>query len=412
MPLKTVGMGSFGAVVVTFAVAWFYLSPTLRFAGLYPYRPIENFNTENCSVERGLQACEKMVLHSPSGFLYLACSTPTSRIQWTPALDRLERPRLPTDPEQDYIAVLDTSLPLSSHPYRKLRLTNLPTTDPKWRGVNVHGIDVVESDTEPNMLWVYLINHRPPMPPFIASEHGADSCVEIFKTTVGGDSLEYVRTVENPEFFITPNDIVGQADGTGFWTSNDHTTKVGLKRKLLSLFVHEGLGITYCHVEKGCNYAITGLPNINGMARAPKNLQKEGKDYFYAVGYGGSGKVFVLERQSDNSLVQVDEVQTEYVLDNPSVDSQGTIYVAGFPRPLNMISGPYMDDPVNNINPSIALRATVNPAAFFGDKYKVERIFETDGSVVSGSTSAVWDEKHNLLWITGVASTGLAACKL
>jgi hypothetical protein len=46
----------------------------------------------------------------------------------------------------------------------------------------------------------------------------------------------------------------------------------------------------------------------------------------------------------------------------------------GFPRPLNMISGPYMDDPVNHINPSIVLKASVNPAAFFGDRYKVERV--------------------------------------
>jgi arylesterase/paraoxonase len=169
----------------------------------------------------------ELVLHPSSGNLYLACSTPESRVKWTPALDRLEKPRLPTDPEQDYVAILDTSLPLSSQSYRKMRLTNLPLTDPKWRGINIHGMDVVDSDTEPNVLWVYLINHRPPLPPSTPAE-GADSCVEIFKTTVGGDSLEYVRTIEGPEFLITPNDVVGQPDGEGFWTSNDHTAKVGL----------------------------------------------------------------------------------------------------------------------------------------------------------------------------------------
>jgi hypothetical protein len=51
MPLKAVGLGS---LVVVSAVAWFYLSPILLFAGLFPYRPIENFNVENCSVERSM----------------------------------------------------------------------------------------------------------------------------------------------------------------------------------------------------------------------------------------------------------------------------------------------------------------------------------------------------------------------
>jgi hypothetical protein len=76
------------------------------------------------------------------------------------------------------------------------------------------------------------------------------------------------------------------------------------------VFQKEGLGITYCHFKKGCEFAITGIPNGNGITRAPKNLQKAGKDYFYAAGYGGSGKVLILERQADNSLVQIDEVQT------------------------------------------------------------------------------------------------------
>lgn len=107
-------------------------------------------------------------------------------------------------------------------------MTGLPTEKPNWRGLNLVGLDVVESDTEKNVLWVYVINHRPPLPPATAKTHGADSSVEIFRTTAGSDTFEYVRTVDDPEYIVTPNDVVGLSDGSGFWVSNDHVTRVGL----------------------------------------------------------------------------------------------------------------------------------------------------------------------------------------
>ena len=93
-------------------------------------------------------------------------------------------------------------------------------------------MDVVPSSSNPSDLFVYLVNHRAPLGDLLAQDVGADSVVEIFKTTVGGDTLTYVTTVDDPVIF-TPNDIVGSPDGRSFYFTNDHGEKVGLVRLLI-----------------------------------------------------------------------------------------------------------------------------------------------------------------------------------
>jgi arylesterase / paraoxonase len=187
-----------------------------------------------------------MVLHEPSGYLYLSCSDPVSRTKWTPAVDIRKQAR--SGLETDFFAVIDTSVSLS---HKKIKISNLPTEDPKWRGLNLVGLDVVESATEPNVLWVYVINHRPPFPPATAERDGADPAVEIFRTKLGSDTFEYVRTVEDPRYIITPNDIVGKSDGSGFWVSNDHGTRVGLVSMALCLSLPKSSNIVVLNSHFG-----------------------------------------------------------------------------------------------------------------------------------------------------------------
>jgi len=88
-------------------------------------------------------------------------------------------------------------------------------------------MDVIPSSTNSSELFVYLVNHREPLGEQPASLVGADSAIEIFKTTVGSGTLTHVRTVEDP-VIITPNDLVGSPDGKSFHFTNDHGTKTGL----------------------------------------------------------------------------------------------------------------------------------------------------------------------------------------
>lgn len=69
------------------------------------------------------------------------------------------------------------------------------------------------------------------------------------------------------------------------------------------------IGITYCHVDRKCKFAVEGLPAINGLARVPVEARVGGQDIFYAAGYGTVGKIFVLEKQADESLVLVDTIE-------------------------------------------------------------------------------------------------------
>jgi arylesterase/paraoxonase len=47
--------------------------------------PLSSFNVKCEKVEGlGLEACEDMWLHEPSGLLYMACSKSLSRTQWFP----------------------------------------------------------------------------------------------------------------------------------------------------------------------------------------------------------------------------------------------------------------------------------------------------------------------------------------
>jgi len=157
-------------------------------------------------------------------WFYLACSPLESRIAWAPVLDRLSFDHGSSTP--DYIAVLDTASVSSGPKFRHVQMRNLPLN---WKGYHAHGMDVVASTVpgEEDIAWVYAVNHRPPEPAADATKVGADSVVEIFKTKIGSNVLEHVRTVRDTHV-VTPNDLVGRPDGKGFWVSNDHSAKVGL----------------------------------------------------------------------------------------------------------------------------------------------------------------------------------------
>lgn len=148
--------------------------------------------------------------------MYVACSTPFSRTQWIPALDWLNSASASTD---DYVATYD----LSSG-----RVTRLARKEfNAGRGLSLHGMDVVASKTDPQTLYIYLVNHRIPLEPNSASEVGADSVIEIFSTTVGGTAMHHLHTIEDHRVIIAPNSVSGSADGKSFYFTNDHAVRVG-----------------------------------------------------------------------------------------------------------------------------------------------------------------------------------------
>jgi arylesterase/paraoxonase len=162
-----------------------------------------------------------MVLHQPTGIVYLACSTPSSRVHWTPALARLNASGISST---DYIGTYNPQ----TSAITRFTLSDFPTSDREGPQLSVHGMDVVPSSKDPKDLWVYLVNHRMPRDNGDPRVVGADSSVEVFKTRVGSGVLRHVRTYDDPAVIITPNDLVGASDGKSFYFTNDHGEKTGM----------------------------------------------------------------------------------------------------------------------------------------------------------------------------------------
>ncbi|KAJ7925192.1 hypothetical protein B0H13DRAFT_1975435 [Mycena leptocephala] len=234
-------------------------------------------------------------------------------------------------------------------------------------------MDVVPSASNPSELFIYAVNHRKPADPKSAPVTGADSTIEIFKTTVGSTALTHLRTLRDP------------SDGESFFFTNDHATKTSFMRPL-SLVGLESGSVGYCNVKSGCKHAFQKLHGANGIVRAPDN------DTFYVANsiFGG---ITVFERQSDNALLKTHTIPTDRGLDNLSMDTDGVIWAPGFPFTMSIlkhIADPSILSPVSAH--SIALNT--GPGSFYGEKFKVTKVFEDDGTLASGSTSVVHDRKR------------------
>jgi arylesterase/paraoxonase len=138
-----------------------------------------------------------------------------------PTLDALNATALREVTSKDYVATYEPR----SRQVTKLEV--LGFAEP--RGLNLHGMDVVPDERDPELLWVYLVNHRPPLDLSVnAAEVGSDSVIEIFTTRLGSNSIEWVKTVGDREIVLTPNDIIGGSNGREFWFTNDHHVKIGV----------------------------------------------------------------------------------------------------------------------------------------------------------------------------------------
>ncbi|KAG8698661.1 hypothetical protein FRC08_005772 [Ceratobasidium sp. 394] len=386
------------ALAVTVAVLGIfyqaYLSPLLVVGGAF--RSVEPLNTNQCKAVEGIQACEKFIIHS-SGLLYLACVPSLwDRVDWSPAGDRFNATAFRARSDPDYVATYNPR----SGEIIKLQLSNF--ADP--RGLSLHGMDVVPDEHDVDLLWVYLINHRPPLDPTVdPAKVGADSVIEIFKTRVGTRNMEWVKTVEDPSVIVAPNDVIGGANGKEFWFTNDNAVKVGLARPLHILFRVKSTWVGYCHVDTGCKVAADELYVSNGIVRV--------NDGTVWVASSGSGDITVHEQQADKTLVPTEIIKTGRPIDNMSLAPDGSVIAATFPKVLQFIYQTAKDPTIPS--PASAHRISINKdhSSFFGEKYKVEKIFEEDGTML-GSAASTAAEYEGKLYLHGVVAPRLLICKL
>ncbi|KAL1734760.1 hypothetical protein EV714DRAFT_201961 [Schizophyllum commune] len=377
-----------GTSLVLFAALLFgfwkrNIEPALELGGIW--RSVEPHGTEGCRLVSELQACEKIIVHEPTGLVYAACSTIADRKAWLPALNYYNASARSGN---DYVALYDPS----TDSFIKLDVVGLD--DP--RGLSLHGMDVVPSSEEPEMLWVYLVNHRPPVG-LLATEsltHSEDPSIEIFTTRAGSNTLRHVRTVADPVVLHSPNDVAGSPDGKEFWFTNDMKDVDGWKAKLYMILQVAATSMGHCHVDRGCKIALDKMPGANGIVRLPADWTK------LMLGSATRPEVRILKRRADDTLEVVEVYEHALPLDNLTVDKRGTVWAAGFPKGADLISK-HIPDPLNNPSASTAVRVSCMEG-----KCVVDKPFESDGSnnIASGTTTVAYDAERKRLFLSGTAN--------
>ncbi|GJJ06417.1 hypothetical protein Clacol_000608 [Clathrus columnatus] len=349
------------------------------------YILIVGLNNGHCNGIPGLEACEKLIQPRESGIIYLACSNPIHRTFWEPGTGRLNATGRSLT---DYIATYDPS----TSRITRLALTNFPFIEP----LSLQGFDVVTSETNSSELLLFLINHRPPTKaPAITA--GADSVIEIFKTLEGSSTMEYIKTIYNPNVIITPSDIVGSGNGDFYFTNNARS-KTGMVRSSDALFRFKSKSIGYCPYDdqNQCKIVASGLSGASGIIRGPD-------DIFYVTN-NEFGEILLLEQFDDNSLGLIDVIPTEMPMDKLSVDEKGHIYIAAFPKRIQAIRETLNNPSIPSASAVFRLTKNTGHDQFYGKKYNIDKVFQDDGKISSLTTTAVYDQKHGVLYMSGITS--------
>jgi hypothetical protein len=414
------GPSRFAVISVTLiAVIYQFVLKTLLWDTLGYGRSITAISAFNARCEKieglGLEGCEDMWLHEPSGMLYMACSDSKSRTEWLPSLDYLNASARGLT---DHMAIIDTRG--SGSVGSRLQWLS-PENFPGINGdatLNLHGFDV-RVDPSSNTLRMLLINHRPPLDHltnihFDANSVGANSTIELFETKASSSTMYHVRTYVN-KVIDTPN-RVAWVDDYAFVFTNDHSKKTGLRRGL-DTFIGGG-NVGYCN-DKGCHIAQDSGFNLpNGLVR--------GQDGLIYVPSSINGDIQVFSLTPNHHLEKATTIQLPYPIDNLSVDKNGDIFAATFPQThifLKSSKAPFEIDPPTSV---FRIRkggndfGTLNTAGLETGKailergnvsYSTEKILEDDGSVLPGSTIAVHDAKTGRIYLGGAVAPYISICE-
>lgn len=158
----------------------------------------------------------------------------------------------------------------------------------------------------------------------------------------------------------------------------------------------------------------TKLYAPNGIARGKDGL------FYMADSYSGKVSVYTLSPPTSPGsntpiLRQIDSIDLEYTLDNISVDSEGTLWVAGFPKPLHIMKAnksPPGTVPIAAVVLSVKKVGEGEGNGGWKSGYVVETVLEDGiGKVLSGVTVAVHDAVSERVFVGGLTAGYLGVCE-
>ena len=124
----------------------------------------------------------------------------------------------------------------------------------------------------------------------------------------------------------------------------------------------------------------------------------KGRDGLYYIPSSFKDNIRVMELQSDLMLKEIDVIHVGMPVDNLSVDRNGDIYAAAFPKILTLLDS--FKDPHHVDSPSTIWRIRK-----VGSRYEVTKTLEDrEAKTMGGATVARHDAKSGMLFIGGTYS--------
>lgn len=376
-------------------------------------QPISDFPYTCRRIDRPrMQACEDLWLSEQTRQLFLACSDPLGRKAWLPATVDLDWEKRALN---DAVIVVDLEKPDGDFFVTKVLSTK------GYQGINgdsnrlyLHGIDGLDGHTDEGKpkVTLALINHRASVDAVTGKIQdqlavGGNSTVEIFETAPDATELRHLYTYAHPGITV-PNraTFAGDDADAGIYVTNESKPKVGFMAKL-AMFISIG-NVNFCDAA-GCEEIGNKFVFPNGLYRA--------RDGLLYVPLAGAGTIYVYRHvpqanngdQKRHSVEQVGFIDIGYALDNISEDADGNLFVATFPKPIEILkpnADPFTHWTTTAIFRIQKIQESDGKLSFTFDKILEDR----DKEVLPGATTAVRDAKTGRLFLGGVTSPFIAVC--
>ncbi|KAF9555451.1 Serum paraoxonase/arylesterase 2 [Mortierella alpina] len=375
--------GGVAVLALTAALSYSFVKTAVVDMGVF-LGDLQPLNTAGCEPVKGLQACEDIHIHHPSGLAFATCGNAESRKSWYPPMGATNASATESA-FQDNFVIYD----ISTGAYEVKELVGLPAgTDRVF-----HGLGVFErSATE---LTIFAVNHR-----------RTGSVVEVLEYTVGDSEVRYIETIQH-DLIYTPNDIVATGPRS-FYVSNDHRHPTGAMRHAEELLRRPWSNVIYYSPER-VFVAFEGVASANGITGNLDNSR------LYLSACHGAG-VHVLEPREDHSLDQVEFIKLDFYNDNPSLDPKtGDIFITGHVQVYKMAMD-FMTPGKVIVGPSKVVKLSKNPlteTSPSAPKHVVDTVLLDDGHLISTGTVAAVDRKRGVMLIgTAFGTQGLIRCPI
>jgi arylesterase/paraoxonase len=167
---------------------------------------------------------------------------------------------------------------------------------------------------------------------FVVNHAQIGSCIEEFQLEVATKTLNHIRTIVHP-LLHAPNSIESVAGGS-LYVTNDHMFRSRISPILSKLETFSGLpGGTVVYIDVNTQpptaKVVARVPFANGIAKLNSTT--------LAVASTSKAGVYLYDIQPDHSLVFRSWFRTPAAVDNLSVDSEGTLLMAGHPSAFDLM---------------------------------------------------------------------------